>query len=97
LRGLKENVILGHLIPAGSGYRHYQKLRVKHLGEPIPAPAEIPVEIPVSELHAEAEARAAGASLQGAAGVGVMPSESLTLVDPSGGSVNENSAEMQSE
>jgi DNA-directed RNA polymerase subunit beta' len=45
LRGLKENVILGHLIPAGSGYRPYQQLRVKHLGEPIAAPVEMPAEI----------------------------------------------------
>ncbi|MEK6797952.1 MAG: DNA-directed RNA polymerase subunit beta' [Planctomycetota bacterium] len=45
LRGLKENVILGHLIPAGTGYRRYQKIRVKHLGEPIAAPVEQPAEI----------------------------------------------------
>jgi len=45
LRGLKENVILGHLIPAGSGYRPYQQLRIKHLGEPIAAPVEVPAEI----------------------------------------------------
>jgi len=25
LRGLKENVIIGHLIPAGTGSPHYQK------------------------------------------------------------------------
>jgi len=45
LRGLKENVILGHLIPAGSGYRRYQQMRIKHLGEPIAAPAAMPAEI----------------------------------------------------
>ena len=42
LRGLKENVILGHLIPAGTGYNAHQRLKVKHLVEP-PAPEEIPV------------------------------------------------------
>ena len=45
LRGLKENVILGHLIPAGSAYRPYQKMRVKHLGEPIAAPTEMPADV----------------------------------------------------
>ena len=29
LRGLKENVILGHLIPAGTSFKPYQSLRVK--------------------------------------------------------------------
>ncbi|MEZ6195985.1 MAG: hypothetical protein R3F20_09700 [Planctomycetota bacterium] len=30
LRGLKENVILGHLIPAGTGFSHYHDTLVKH-------------------------------------------------------------------
>lgn len=42
LRGLKENVILGHLIPAGSGFGRYQALRVKQLGEPVVPPTEEP-------------------------------------------------------
>jgi DNA-directed RNA polymerase subunit beta' len=29
LRGLKENVIIGHLIPAGTGMRFYSKLRME--------------------------------------------------------------------
>ncbi|MGE3107243.1 MAG: DNA-directed RNA polymerase subunit beta' [Phycisphaerales bacterium] len=36
LIGLKENVLLGHLIPAGTGFKAYQAIRVKPLGEPIP-------------------------------------------------------------
>ncbi len=40
LQGLKENVILGHLIPAGSAFPGYQGLRVKQLGEPIRPPVE---------------------------------------------------------
>ena len=48
LRGLKENVILGHLIPAGSAFRQYQAMRVRQIGEPIPAVADVPEEIPVS-------------------------------------------------
>ena len=34
LTGLKENVLLGHLIPAGTGFRGYQHFGVGHLGEP---------------------------------------------------------------
>ncbi len=36
LRGLKENVLLGHLIPAGTGFEPYQKMKVKKLVEPPP-------------------------------------------------------------
>ncbi|MCA9287167.1 MAG: DNA-directed RNA polymerase subunit beta', partial [Phycisphaerales bacterium] len=35
LVGLKENVLLGHLIPAGTGFRPYQDIRVKLLAEPV--------------------------------------------------------------
>jgi DNA-directed RNA polymerase subunit beta' len=28
LRGLKENVIIGHLIPAGTGMRSYKKIKL---------------------------------------------------------------------
>ena len=45
LRGLKENVILGHLIPAGTGFRAYQRAKVKQLGEPIPLFADVPTEV----------------------------------------------------
>ncbi len=34
LLGLKENVILGHLIPAGTGYSVHSQITVKHLVEP---------------------------------------------------------------
>ena len=40
LRGFKENVITGHLIPAGTGAERFQNLQMKKLGE------EIPVEPP---------------------------------------------------
>jgi DNA-directed RNA polymerase subunit beta' len=39
LRGLKENVILGHLIPAGTAFKPHLGIRVKHLAEP-PVPKE---------------------------------------------------------
>jgi len=45
LRGLKENVILGHLIPAGSGFRRYQRMRIRQIGEPLPVPADMAAEL----------------------------------------------------
>jgi len=35
LIGLKENVLLGHLVPAGTGFKPYQEIQVEKLGEPI--------------------------------------------------------------
>ncbi|HMP72776.1 MAG TPA: DNA-directed RNA polymerase subunit beta' [Kiritimatiellia bacterium] len=35
LRGFKENVIMGHLIPAGSGFPMYRNIRLVPLAEPI--------------------------------------------------------------
>jgi DNA-directed RNA polymerase subunit beta' len=45
LVGLKENVILGHLIPAGTGFRIYQdsEVRVQTDGEELPADAQMGV------------------------------------------------------
>ncbi len=34
LEGLKENVLLGHLIPAGTGFKDYQAIKVRKLAEP---------------------------------------------------------------
>lgn len=36
LRGFKENVIMGHLIPAGSGFPMYRNIKLVPLAEPIP-------------------------------------------------------------
>ncbi len=36
LRGFKENVIMGHLIPAGTGFPLYRNTKALELGEPIP-------------------------------------------------------------
>ncbi|HUA69088.1 MAG TPA: hypothetical protein VMA13_11130, partial [Candidatus Saccharimonadales bacterium] len=33
LRGFKENVIMGHIIPAGTGFDHHRKARIKPLVE----------------------------------------------------------------
>ena len=41
LLGLKENVILGHLIPAGTAFKPYLKIRVRKIGEPPPVVKEV--------------------------------------------------------
>jgi DNA-directed RNA polymerase subunit beta' len=53
LQGLKENVILGHLIPAGTGFRGYTDLKVKHLvAEPVHEELK-----EAAKMDAEAEAK----------------------------------------
>ncbi len=44
LVGLKENVILGHLIPAGTAFKPHLEIRVRHLAEPVPEREVEPVE-----------------------------------------------------
>jgi DNA-directed RNA polymerase subunit beta' len=55
LRGLKENVILGHLIPAGTGFRPYVEMKVKHLTQ-APVPKEFREDLKASEVEAKADA-----------------------------------------
>ncbi len=43
LVGLKENVILGHLIPAGTAFNPHLNLKIKHLAEPPALPEPEPV------------------------------------------------------
>ncbi|HEY4272044.1 MAG TPA: DNA-directed RNA polymerase subunit beta' [Candidatus Udaeobacter sp.] len=38
LRGFKENVIMGHLIPAGTGFPDHRQLKLIEKGEPVGAP-----------------------------------------------------------
>src|SRR5690606_27562121 len=57
LNGLKENVLLGHLIPAGTGFQPYTKLKVQTLAEP-----------PASELEDEQAMRAEAAEAAEALG-----------------------------
>jgi DNA-directed RNA polymerase subunit beta' len=52
LHGLKENIILGHLIPAGTAFKPYLDMKIKHLAEP-PVPKQL------EELREEKEADAA--------------------------------------
>jgi len=49
---LKENVILGHLIPAGTAFRPHLDIKVKHLAEP-------PVSKVLEELREAKDAEAA--------------------------------------
>ncbi|MBN2271079.1 MAG: DNA-directed RNA polymerase subunit beta' [Sedimentisphaerales bacterium] len=59
LYGLKENVILGHLIPAGTAFKPHLDIRVKHLVE-APLPKEfLESEEIVEAKEAEAKAEAA--------------------------------------
>jgi DNA-directed RNA polymerase subunit beta' len=59
LHGLKENVILGHLIPAGTAFKPYLNIKVKHLVEaPLPKEFEEVEEIKEAK-EAEAKAEAA--------------------------------------
>ena len=54
LIGLKENVLLGHLIPAGTGFRKYQDIRVKTLV----SPEELEEAMADDEYYNEAEIEA---------------------------------------
>ncbi|MEO1510432.1 MAG: DNA-directed RNA polymerase subunit beta', partial [Planctomycetota bacterium] len=60
LIGLKENVLLGHLIPAGTGFRPYQEIRVKPLVE-------------AAELDAADEARMLEDAAEAAEAYGAAP------------------------
>ncbi len=60
LRGLKENVILGHLIPAGTAFRPHLEMRVKHLAK-APLPKELAELKESHDIEAEKEAAARAA------------------------------------
>ncbi|HWD19580.1 MAG TPA: DNA-directed RNA polymerase subunit beta' [Verrucomicrobiae bacterium] len=47
LRGFKENVIMGHIIPAGTGYNLHRRLELKPLVEPVPMEEPILEETPL--------------------------------------------------
>ena len=55
LKGLKENVLLGHLVPAGTGFEAYQNMKVKLLVEP-PAADEDDEESMLAAATVRAEA-----------------------------------------
>ncbi|GAB4174777.1 MAG: DNA-directed RNA polymerase subunit beta' [Terrimicrobiaceae bacterium] len=49
LRGFKENVIMGHLIPAGTGFRTNRDIEIVQLGEPTLAPEPTPTPEPETQ------------------------------------------------
>ncbi len=55
LYGLKENVILGHLIPAGTAFKPYLDMKVKHLAE-APLPKEFAEVRQAKDQQAKADA-----------------------------------------
>jgi DNA-directed RNA polymerase subunit beta' len=52
LRGFKENVIMGHIIPAGTGFDHHRKVNIKPLVE-LPDEPEPQAEEPAAAAPAE--------------------------------------------
>jgi DNA-directed RNA polymerase subunit beta' len=54
LRGFKENVIMGHIIPAGTGYVTHRRVNLRPLVEPLPV-EEAPVAPPISLTGPEPE------------------------------------------
>ena len=54
LVGLKENVILGHLIPAGTAFQPHLNLRIKHLAAPPALPEPEPTVAPAGAAGATA-------------------------------------------
>ncbi len=48
LLGLKENIIIGHLIPAGTGVYRYREVEIE--GEGLPMPSELPAEEEVPSI-----------------------------------------------
>jgi len=71
LIGLKENVLLGHLIPAGTGFRKYQNIGVKPL-------VELPSSYDEDDMLTEA---AEAAEAFGAEGNGYAPTVEVKSVD----------------
>ncbi len=60
LCGLKENVILGHLIPAGTAFKPYLEMKVKHLVEaPLPKEFAEAKEAKDTQVRADAAVREA--------------------------------------
>ena len=58
LRGLKENVLLGHLIPAGTGFQPYVDMQIDLLAEP-PTSEEDDAQADMADAAAMAESRGA--------------------------------------
>ncbi|MCG3181081.1 MAG: DNA-directed RNA polymerase subunit beta' [Phycisphaerae bacterium] len=60
LIGLKENVILGHLVPAGTAFRPCLAMQIKHLASPPASPGQVSAITPEEIAAAEALQPSAG-------------------------------------
>jgi DNA-directed RNA polymerase subunit beta' len=85
LVGLKENVILGHLIPAGTGFRSFQEAEVRYRAEALHALSEatgsaLETSFPLLQQSAEERAPAAGMS-ESSVAAEPQPSESGGSLD----------------
>ena len=69
LIGLKENVLLGHLIPAGTGFSIHQEIRVRKLAEP-PVSEAMDAELMYAEAAEAAEALGAAREDRGMVQIG---------------------------
>jgi len=58
LRGLKENVIVGRLIPAGTGFKHHQEKRKKRVADSFMQTSEAEQELSEQLSEVEVEAKA---------------------------------------
>jgi DNA-directed RNA polymerase subunit beta' len=76
LRGLKENVTLGHLIPAGTAFKPYLHLRLKTVGDPVPEKLEAPTEMDMPETAMIPAPSAAMAEARGSLDAG------SSMIDP---------------
>ena len=56
LRGLKEHVIVGRLIPAGTGFKHHQEKRRKRIDASFMQTNEAEQELSTQLIEVEAEA-----------------------------------------
>ena len=79
---LKENVILGHLIPAGTAFKPHLEIVMEHRGEPIAAPEEAAVEdLELRAAEAAVEQLAPdGAPVNGTSAVSTVPT--VSTVEP---------------
>jgi len=78
LIGLKENVILGHLVPAGTGFKPYHDMKLKYnVPEVLPVPAE-------EAAPVDAESAFAAAFLAGTQQPAAQPTESAETAQTAG-------------
>ena len=91
LVGLKENVILGHLVPAGTGFKAYVEQGVKKLGEPIrrdrrPTDGRLEGRVPDSQLEESVSNLVGAGAASSGAGPGGQSTPASGAAPDAGGS-----------